>query len=152
LIFAEVSALDAACTVIADQSVTGFVRAAIKIRTAHRTFKECEKILKGKENWSSCSSREDFASGVTFGLGAFDIVISFFPSKFVKLLEFAGFSGDRVAGTDYLMQAESMRNGFMHPWTSVLLSIYYGFLEYFYGECFCLHSFLVFFSFTFPFH
>lgn len=136
LVFAVVSALDSVCTVINDQSVSGAIRGALKINVAHRTFKECERILVKKTNWSTDQSRDHFSSGVNLGLGAFELVISFFPQKFIKLLEFAGYCGDRVVGVEHLKKSEGIKSGFMHPWVSVLLSLYYGFLEYFYGESF----------------
>ena len=134
LVFAVVSALDAVCTVINDQSVTGAIRGALKLNLAHRTFKECERILEKKTNWSSEMSRDHFSSGVNLGLGAFELVISFFPQKFIRLLEFAGYCGDRAVGIGHLLKSEAIKTGFMHPWVSVLLSLYYGFLEYFYGK------------------
>ena len=136
---AIVSALDAICTVIHDQSVTGAIRGALRINFAHRTFRECERILFKKNNWVSDESKDHFASGVNLGLGGFELVISYFPQKFIKLLEFAGFCGDRAVGVDHLKKAEAIKNGFMHPWVCVLLCFYYGFLEYFYGE-FTIHD------------
>ena len=62
------------------------------------------------------------------------MVISFFPTRFIKLIQLAGFSGNREASLDYLLCAFNLKNTFMHPWTAVMLSLYYGFLEYFYGE------------------
>ena len=64
-------------------------------RSSYKSFKESEKILETRKCWSSKAVRDHFASGVYMGLGSFDMIISFFPSKFIKLLEFAGFSGDR---------------------------------------------------------
>jgi hypothetical protein len=122
------------CTVINDQSVTGAIRGAFKINLAHRTFRECEKVLQKKDNLKSQESRYHFASGVNLGLGGFELVVSFFPSKFIKLLEFAGYCGDRVMGIEHLQRSERIKHGFMHPWVSVILSFYYGFLEYFYCE------------------
>lgn len=40
--------------------------------------------------------RPHFESGVRMGLGAFNLLISVLPNRVLKLLEFIGFSGDRV--------------------------------------------------------
>lgn len=139
--FAVVSALDAVAIVINDQSVTGAIRGALRLNLAHKTFKECERILEKRSNWLSEKSRDHFSSGVNLGLGAFELVISFFPHKFVRLLEFAGYCGDREVGVAHLKKSEAIKAGFMHPWVSILLSLNYGFLEYVYGERVCLHGY-----------
>lgn len=110
------------------------VKAALKIRSSHQQFKECEKISQNRKKWQSNKCRDWFNSGVQFCLGTFEMVISFFPSRFIKLIQLAGFSGDRESSLDNLLSAFNLKNTFMHPWCAVVLSLYYGFLEYFYGK------------------
>lgn len=110
------------------------VRAALKIRSSHRQFIECEKISQNRTKWSSLKCRDWFNSGTQFCLGTFEMVISFLPTRFIKLIQLAGFSGNREVSLDYLLSAFNLKNTFMHPWTAVMLSLYYGFLEYFYGK------------------
>lgn len=62
-------------------------------------------MLEMKE-WESEVSRVHFKSGVRLGTATFNLMISMLPAKFVTLLEFAGFSGNRVSlsnGTTYLI-------------------------------------------------
>lgn len=134
LVLATVTALDSLSTIISDQSLRGMVRAALKIRSSHRQFIECEKIAQNKSKWSSIKCRDWFNSGIQFCLGTFEMVISFFPTRFIKLIQLAGFSGNRDVSLDYLLSAFNLKNTFMHPWTAVMLALYYGFLEYFYGK------------------
>lgn len=67
------------------------------------------------------------------GLGLFDMAISFLPSKLIKLLEMAGFSGNRSFGISQLLACEKIPDGIRYPAVSLALSGYFGFAEYFYG-------------------
>lgn len=66
-------------------------------------------------------------------IGAFDLMISFIPNKFAKLLEFVGFSGDREFGLHELMMSESLTHGSRWPVTAMILGGYNLFLEVAYG-------------------
>jgi len=116
-----------------DQSIYGFVNGGLKIRMAHQSFKECAYILKHKTNWESQVARMHFESGTRLGVGSFDLIISFFPTKLAKLLEYIGFNSDRDQAVEELTQAVSLVDGLYYDISSILLSAYYGFLEYFYG-------------------
>jgi len=41
----------------------------------------------------------DFEGGIHFGIGGFNLVLSLLPPIIIKLLEWVGFSGDRVSST-----------------------------------------------------
>lgn len=79
-------------------------------RGCHQAFLECERILKKKTNWTFDSNRCEFECGVNFGLGLFEVSISYFPSKLITLLELVGFSADRMSGIDRLMRAAELRD------------------------------------------
>lgn len=57
--------------------------------------RECNTILNQRQ-WESESSRVHFESGVRMGLGTFNLMISLLPGRVIKLLEFIGFSGNKV--------------------------------------------------------
>lgn len=57
--------------------------------------RECHNILTQRQ-WESESSRVHFESGVKMGLGTFNLMISLLPGRVIKLLEFIGFSGNKV--------------------------------------------------------
>lgn len=116
-----------------DQSIYGFVNGGLKIRMAHSSFKECYNIFKHKLNWESSVARMHFESGTRLGIGSFDLIISFFPTKLAKLLEYIGFNSDRDQAVEELTKAVSLVDGLYYDISSILLSAYYGFLEYFYG-------------------
>lgn len=58
-------------------------------------IRECSHILDTR-NWSNDSSKVHFESGVRMGLGTFNLMISMLPARVIKLLEFIGFSGNKV--------------------------------------------------------
>lgn len=49
-----------------------------------------------KRQWENESSMLHFESGVKMGIGTFNLMISMLPAKIIKLLEFIGFSGNKV--------------------------------------------------------
>lgn len=57
--------------------------------------RECNHILEMR-NWESEESRTHFESGVRMGMGTFNLMISMLPGRVIKLLEFIGFSGNKV--------------------------------------------------------
>lgn len=57
--------------------------------------RECARILE-KKQWESESSRVNFHSGVRLGTATFNVMISLLPPKIISLLEFVGFTGDKV--------------------------------------------------------
>lgn len=116
-----------------DQSIYGFINGGLKIRMAYSSFRECYNILQNKISWDSKIARMHFESGTRLGIGSFDLIISFFPTKLAKLLEYIGFNSDRDLAVEELTQAVNLVDGLYYDISSILLSAYYGFLEYFYG-------------------
>lgn len=133
LIYAESLLTLGLVTVLDDQTLYGFVNGALKIRASHQSYKECLNILKYKDNWDSEICKMHFESGARLGIGAFDLVISLFPNKLAKLLEFVGFSSDRQVALEELTKSVDLVDGIFYDVTSIILSVYYGFLEFFYG-------------------
>jgi hypothetical protein len=46
--------------------------------------------------WGADGSKQHFESGVRMGVGSFNLMISLLPGRVIRLLEFVGFSGDKV--------------------------------------------------------
>lgn len=66
--------------------------------------------MKRKSNWASDLHRQEFECGVNFGLGLFEISISYFPSKVVTLLELVGFRADKTKGMERLLRAARLKD------------------------------------------
>lgn len=58
-------------------------------------FRECMHILE-KRQWDKTGSRMHFESGVRMGVGTFNLLVSLLPGRVIRLLEFIGFSGNKV--------------------------------------------------------
>jgi hypothetical protein len=60
-------------------------------------YRFLRKVYKedGEDGFKKYNIDEHFVSGVLFGNGAFNMILSMMPSKLLKLFEFIGFSGNR---------------------------------------------------------
>ena len=95
LCFAEVLLLKAVLTLCEDETLVSFVKAGLKVRTCYQSYRECWAILQERQ-WANELHKKDFESGVRFGVGCFNLLISLLPGRVMKLLEFIGFSGNKV--------------------------------------------------------
>lgn len=92
---AEALLLKAMLTFIEDETLSSLIKGGIKIRTCFNSYKECNQIL-AQRQWESEESKLHFESGVRMGMGTFNLMISLLPGRVIKLLEFIGFSGNKV--------------------------------------------------------
>nr|XP_045606652.1 tetratricopeptide repeat protein 39B-like isoform X2 [Procambarus clarkii] len=97
LCYAECLLLRAVLTFMEDETLISFLKGGMKIRACYQSYKECWYILEGRD-WSKDSDKMHFESGVRMGVGAFNLMISQLPQKILKLLEFVGFSGNKLLG------------------------------------------------------
>ena len=58
-------------------------------------FSECWNILQYR-NWDGDIHKSEFESGVRFGVGTFNLMMSSLPPRIKRLLEFIGFDGKKV--------------------------------------------------------
>uniref|UniRef100_A0AAQ4Q1T0 Tetratricopeptide repeat protein 39B n=1 Tax=Gasterosteus aculeatus aculeatus TaxID=481459 RepID=A0AAQ4Q1T0_GASAC len=84
LCYAEILLQKAFLTFL-DESIIGFIKGGMRIRNSYQIFKDCQK-----------SMYIHFKGGVNMGIGSFNLMLSLLPSKVLRLMEFLGFSGDRV--------------------------------------------------------
>ena len=111
LCFAEVLLMKALATVLEDETLASFVKAGLKVRAGYQSFKECCSILQDRK-WDNDQHRKDFEGGVRLGIGTCHLVFSKLPAKITKLLEFIGFSGNRVTGIQELQTVCEDKDGF----------------------------------------
>jgi hypothetical protein len=86
-----------------------FLREGLHVRASYYTYKTLQKFLNhvreqallGK-NVTSCKVDDHFTSGVSLGVGLFNLMISLLPSSLVKLVNFIGFSSNRAYGMEVL--------------------------------------------------
>lgn len=95
--------------IIHDESFVSFLREGLHVRASYNTYKVLqaflnqvrEDALQGKDV-SSCEVDDHFTSGVSLGVGLFNIVISLLPNSVMKIVEFIGFTSDRTYGMEML--------------------------------------------------
>ncbi|XP_062386667.1 tetratricopeptide repeat protein 39B-like [Sardina pilchardus] len=105
LCYAEVLLQRAALTFIEDEGMIGFIKGGMKIRASYQIFKQCQDLLNVSQNLNEESDAfKNFAGGVNMGIGSFNLMLSLFPAKVLRLLEFLGFAGDREEGLSQLHQ------------------------------------------------
>ncbi|KPP69247.1 hypothetical protein Z043_112009, partial [Scleropages formosus] len=79
-----------------DENMISFIKGGIKVRNSYQIYKELHAVLLS----STCvhgDSHGHFEGGVKLGVGAFNLMLSMLPSRILKLLEFVGFSGNKVS-------------------------------------------------------
>lgn len=101
LVYAESFLIKAQLSLVTDNNMVAFIREGLKIQASYSIFKNMYRFLRkvysedGKEGFEKYNIDEHFISGVLFGNGAFNMILSMMPSKLLKLFEFIGFSGNR---------------------------------------------------------
>ncbi|CAK1554906.1 unnamed protein product [Leptosia nina] len=103
LIHAEALLVQACLVALEGEDLTGLVRATLRIKNSHDSYKDCVKILEKKTRWDDTESRVHFESGVRMGVATFNVMVSLLPPKLITLLEFVGFSGDKEYGLSELL-------------------------------------------------
>lgn len=97
LCYAEALLLQAAMTIMEGEDLTGLIKGTIKVKNCYNSYKDCSKILE-KKQWANEEAKVHFQSGVRLGTATFNVMISLLPPKIISLLEFVGFSGNKVHG------------------------------------------------------
>ncbi|KAL2098267.1 hypothetical protein ACEWY4_007474 [Coilia grayii] len=132
LCYAEVLLLRGALTFIGDESVIGFIKGGMKMRASYQAFKYCQELLNTYKTLTEESDTfRNFAGGVNMGIGSFNLMLSLFPARVLRLLEFLGFAGNREMGLSQLREGatrSSLRSILstltllmFHLYTSVIL-------------------------------
>ncbi|XP_072925070.1 tetratricopeptide repeat protein 39A isoform X1 [Hemitrygon akajei] len=126
--YAECLLQRAALTFLQDENMVSFIKGGIKVRNSFIIYKDLHNFLQS----NLCSkgpNHSHLEGGVSLGIGAFNLALSMFPTRILKLLEFAGFSGDKEYGLSQL------HDGVMVPNIRAILCVML---------LLCYHTFLTF--------
>uniref|UniRef100_A0A3B3BU69 Zgc:158403 n=1 Tax=Oryzias melastigma TaxID=30732 RepID=A0A3B3BU69_ORYME len=126
--FAECQLQRAALTFLQDESMVSFIKGGMKVRNSYLIYKDLHSFIKSH----SCLKgpcHVHLEGGISFGVGAFNLTLSLFPPRILKVLEFAGFSGDKEYGLSLLRDGATGLN--LRSMLCVLLLL-------------CYHTFLTF--------
>lgn len=81
-------------TFFGEQNLIALIKGAFRMRSANNAYKYCTDILNHRKEWESDLSKNNFESGVSFGNGVINLILSHLPTRILKLLAVAGFYGD----------------------------------------------------------
>uniref|UniRef100_A0A673A0Q5 Tetratricopeptide repeat protein 39A-like n=1 Tax=Sphaeramia orbicularis TaxID=375764 RepID=A0A673A0Q5_9TELE len=130
--YAECQLQRAALTFLQDENMVSFIKGGIKVRNSYLIYKDLHSFIKSH----SCPkgpSHLHLEGGISFGIGAFNLTLSLFPPRILKVLEFAGFSGDKEFGLSLLHDGATGMN-LRSLLCALLLLCYYTFLTFILGK------------------
>ncbi|XP_077777296.1 tetratricopeptide repeat protein 39A-like isoform X4 [Podarcis muralis] len=130
--YAECLLHRAALTFLQDENMVNFIKGGIKVRSSYLIYRELNSFIQPNQLPSSSPSRAHLEGGVALGIGAFNLTLSLFPPRILRLLEFAGFSGDKDYGLQQLHQGATTAN-LRALLCTMLLLCYYTFLTFVLG-------------------
>ncbi|KAK1154024.1 tetratricopeptide repeat protein 39A-like [Acipenser oxyrinchus oxyrinchus] len=107
--YAECLLQRAALTFLQDESMVSFLKGGMKVRSSYMIYKELHQFTQSHD-FHKGPNHSHLEGGVSLGIGAFNLTLSLFPPRILKLLEFAGFSGDKEYGLAQLQEGASSLN------------------------------------------
>ncbi|KAK5611412.1 tetratricopeptide repeat domain 39A [Crenichthys baileyi] len=129
--YAECQLQRAALTFLQDESMVSFIKGGIKVRNSYMIYKDLHNFIKS-HNCVRGPSHIHLEGGISFGVGAFNLTLSLFPPRILKMLEFAGFSGDKEYGLSLLCDGATGMN-LRSMLCALLLLCYHTFLTFVLG-------------------
>ncbi|XP_064842519.1 tetratricopeptide repeat protein 39A-like isoform X3 [Oncorhynchus masou masou] len=129
--YAECLLQRAALTFLQDENMVSFIKGGIKVRNSYLIYKELHTFLQSNSSLQG-PNHIHLEGGVSFGIGAFNLTLSMFPPRLLKVLEFAGFSGDKEYGLSQLNDGATTNN-LRSMLCALLLLCYYTFLTFILG-------------------
>ncbi|KAF3699661.1 Tetratricopeptide repeat protein 39A [Channa argus] len=129
--YAECQLQRAALTFLQDESMVSFIKGGIKVRNSYLIYKDLHAFIKS-HHFVKGLSHIHLEGGISFGMGAFNLTLSLFPPRILRVLEFAGFSGDKEYGLS-LLQSGATGLNLRSMLCALLLLCYYTFLTFILG-------------------
>jgi len=86
-------------------------------------------MYKNRTQWESEISRINFEAGICLERGFRHLIISFFPSKILRIVNFMGYRGARDIGLAELNKTDFELTGIYHKLSEFLLLGYYLYIE-----------------------
>ncbi|XP_061892832.1 tetratricopeptide repeat protein 39A [Entelurus aequoreus] len=129
--YAECQLQRAALTFLQDENMVSFIKGGIKVRNSYLIYKDLHTYV-NSQRYLKGPSHVHLEGGISFGIGAFNLTLSLFPPRILKVLEFAGFSGDKEYGLSLLDDGATALN-LRSMLCALLLLCYYTFLTFILG-------------------
>uniref|UniRef100_A0A8C3IKG1 Tetratricopeptide repeat protein 39A n=1 Tax=Chrysemys picta bellii TaxID=8478 RepID=A0A8C3IKG1_CHRPI len=115
-----------------DENMVNFIKGGIKVRSSYLIYRELSSFIQSS-HCTAGAAHVHLEGGVALGIGAFNLTLSLFPPRILKLLEFAGFSGDKEYGLQQLHEGATTLN-LRALLCTMLLLCYYTFLTFILGR------------------
>uniref|UniRef100_A0A8C4YMN0 Tetratricopeptide repeat domain 39A n=1 Tax=Gopherus evgoodei TaxID=1825980 RepID=A0A8C4YMN0_9SAUR len=115
-----------------DENMVNFLKGGIKVRSSYLIYRELSSFIQSS-HCTAGAAHVHLEGGVALGIGAFNLTLSLFPPRILKLLEFAGFSGDKDYGLQQLHEGATTLN-LRALLCTMLLLCYYTFLTFILGR------------------
>uniref|UniRef100_A0A8C1RMT8 Tetratricopeptide repeat protein 39A n=1 Tax=Cyprinus carpio TaxID=7962 RepID=A0A8C1RMT8_CYPCA len=135
--YAECLLHRAALTFLQDENMVSFIKGGIKVRNSYLIYKELHAFVQSDTTFRG-PNHKHLEGGVSFGIGAFNLTLSLFPARILKLLEFAGFSGDKEFGISQLFTGATSHT-LRSMLCALLLLCFYTFLSFILAVTWGLH-------------
>ncbi|XP_074836246.1 tetratricopeptide repeat protein 39A-like isoform X2 [Carettochelys insculpta] len=129
--YAECLLQRAALTFLQDENMVNFIKGGIKVRSSYLIYRSLSTFVQSGEG-AAGAAHVHLQGGLALGIGAFNLTLSLFPPRILKLLEFAGFSGDKEYGLQQLHQGATTPN-LRALLCTMLLLCYHTFLTFILG-------------------
>ncbi|KAK2829317.1 hypothetical protein Q7C36_017307 [Tachysurus vachellii] len=129
--YAECLLQRAALTFLQDENMVSFIKGGIKVRNSYLIYKALHSFIESHTSFKG-PNHKHLEGGVAFGIGAFNLTLSLFPARILKVLEFAGFSGDKEYGLSQLYEGATSQN-LRSMLCALLLLCFYTFLSFILG-------------------
>ncbi|XP_056426421.1 tetratricopeptide repeat protein 39A-like isoform X2 [Hyla sarda] len=129
--FAECLLQRAALIFLQDENMINFIKGGMKVRNSYLIYRELNNFMQSN-GFQKGDSHVHLQGGVSLGIGAFNLTLSLFPPRILKILEFAGFSGDKEYGLTQLHEGATSYN-LRSLLCTMLLLCYYTFLSFILG-------------------
>lgn len=130
--YAECLLQRAALTFLQDENMVHFIKGGIRLRSSFLLYRELNNFIQSN-HFTKGRAHVHLEGGIALGIGAFNLTLSLFPPRILKLLEFAGFSGDKEYGLSRLHEGASSPN-LRSLLCVMLLLCYYTFLTFILGS------------------
>ncbi|KAM8972496.1 tetratricopeptide repeat protein 39A-like [Pelodytes ibericus] len=129
--YAECLLQRAALIFLQDENMINFIKGGMKVRNSYLIYRDLNASMHSN-TFQKGESHVHLEGGVSLGIGAFNLTLSLFPPRILRLLEFAGFSGDKEYGLSQLREG-SLTHNLRSLLCTMLLLCYYTFLSFVLG-------------------
>ena len=133
LVYAENNLMAVIMAFISDPTLLSVIRAALRLRSSHCSYKLCGEILKNKTNWKSEYMKIALEDGYQMGWGYYNLMLSHMPDRVLKILAFVGFDCNRDLGLKLCRTLSEAKRTYRTRINNFLMCVYSFYLEQFFG-------------------